>query len=138
MKGKLKLKEGTNWSAISGSGCEIDIDVPVSYGGTGKGPSPMELMLLGTGGCTAFDVLSILRKKKAEIEDFVVDLSAERAAEHPKVFTKIKVHFVIKGKNIKKNAVERAIELSENKYCSASAMLKKTADIEITYQIIDS
>jgi putative redox protein len=138
MKGKLKLKEGTNWSAISGSGCEIDIDVPVSYGGTGKGPSPMELMLLGTGGCTAFDVMSILRKKKAEIEDFVVDLSAERAAEHPKVFTKIKVHFVIKGKNIKKNAVERAIELSENKYCSASAMLKKTADIEITYQIIDS
>jgi len=138
MKGKLKLKEGTNWAAISGSGCEIDIDVPVSYGGTGKGPSPMELVLLGTGGCTAFDVLSILRKKKAEIDDFTVDLSAERADEHPKVFTKIKVHFVIKGKNIKKNAVERAIELSENKYCSASAMLKKTADIEITYEIVES
>ncbi len=138
MKGKLKLKEGTNWAAISGSGCEIDIDVPVSYGGTGKGPSPMELVLLGTGGCTAFDVLSILRKKKAEIDDFTVDLSAERADEHPKVFTRIKVHFVITGKNIKENAVERAIELSENKYCSASAMLKKTAEIEITYEIVES
>lgn len=138
MKAKLKLKEGKHFEGFSENGNVIDLDVPVIYGGTGKGPSPMELVLMGLGGCTAFDVLSIIKKKKALIDNFQVNLTAERAEEHPKVFTKIMVHFVISGKNITNIAVDRAISLSEENYCSASAMMRKTAKIEVTYEIIET
>jgi putative redox protein len=95
----------------------------------------LELILMGLGGCTSMDVLSILQKKRVHLDDYEVQLEAERAQDHPKVFTVIKLRFVFYGKNIPKEAVKRAIELSETKYCSASAMLSKTAKMVVEYEI---
>jgi len=137
MEGTLKLIDGTHFEAVSGSGFTVDMDVPIAHGGTGKGASPMEFVLLGVAGCTAFDVVSILKKKRAEIDDCQVSIKAKRAPEHPKVFTAISAHFIITGRKITDKAVKKAIELSEEKYCSASAMIKQTASIEVTYEIIE-
>jgi putative redox protein len=99
------------------------------------GPRPMEMLLIGTGGCTAFDVVSILKKSRQAISDCYVELTAERAETEPKVFTKIHMHFVVKGKDIKPEAVEKAIKLSAEKYCSASIMLGHTAAITHDFEI---
>ncbi len=97
----------------------------------------MELVLLGTGGCTTYDVMHILKKARQEVTDCVVTINAERAVEDPKVFTKIHFHFVVTGKNLKFEQVERAIQLSAEKYCSASIMLAKTADITHDFELIE-
>lgn len=127
MRGRIKWVDGRTFVAESGSGHGVVIDGPAEHGGRNLGPSPMELVLLGTGGCTAFDVLDILRKSRQPVSDCWVELEAERAAEPPRVFTRITMRFVVTGSGLSRAAVERAIELSAEKYCSASIMLAKTA-----------
>ena len=119
----------------TGSGHNVVMDGPPEGGGRNLGPRPMEMLLLGMGACTAYDVVSILRKSRQPVADCRVELSAERAAEDPKVFTKIHAHFVVKGDSLEEKAVARAIRLSADKYCSASLMLGKTAEITHDYEI---
>ena len=129
MRARIKWVEGRTFVGESGSGHGLVIDGPAAHGGRDLGPSPMELVLLGTGGCTAFDVLDILKKGRQAVEDCWVELEAERAAEPPRVFTRITMRFVVTGSGLGRAAVERAVELSAEKYCSASIMLAKTAEI---------
>lgn len=129
MQGRIKWVEGRTFVAESGSGHGLVVDGPAEHGGRNLGPSPMELVLLGTGGCTAFDVLDILKKGRQAVTDCWVELDAERAAESPRVFTRITMRFVVTGRGLSRTAVERAVELSAEKYCSASIMLAKTAEI---------
>jgi putative redox protein len=129
MQGRIKWVDGRVFVAESGSGHAIVLDGPAEHGGRNLGPSPMELVLLGTGGCTAFDVLDILKKGRQAVQDCWVELAAERAPEPPRVFTRITMRFVVTGKGLKKAAVERAVQLSAEKYCSASIMLGKTVEI---------
>lgn len=124
---------GMAFSAETGSGHLIKMDGPPEAGGQNSASRPMELILAGTGGCSAFDVVLILQKARQEISACDVKLTAERAETEPKVFTKINLHFTVKGKNLDPVKVERAVKLSHEKYCSATTMLAKTA--EITYSI---
>jgi len=119
----------------SGSGHQVTMDGPPDHGGKNLGPRPMEMLLLGLGGCTSFDVMSILKKSRQDVTDCVADITAERADEVPSVFTKIHVHFTVKGNNLKESLVKRAVALSAEKYCSASIMLEK-AGVEITHDYV--
>lgn len=123
----------------SGSGHEIVMDGPPDHGGKNQGPRPMEMLLLGLGGCTSFDVMSILQKSRQKVTDCQAVINAERADEVPSVFTNISIHFVVTGENLKESQVKRAVALSAEKYCSASIMLEK-GGVEIThsYEIKDS
>ena len=135
MKASVKWLEGVTMVGESPSGHALVMDGPPDHGGRNLGPRPMELLLLGMGGCTEFDVLMILRKARQEVTGCVVELEAERAPEDPKVFTRIHAHFILKGKNLSDKHVERAIHLSAEKYCSASIMLGATAKITHDYEI---
>ena len=112
------------------------MDGPPEYGGLNKGTRPMEMLLIGLGGCSAFDVLHILRKARLDVDDCRVELQAERAQKVPKVFTRIHMHFVISGKDIPEAKVKRAVELSAEKYCSASIMFKQSATITHDYELV--
>ena len=127
--------EGMSFLAETGSNHLVTMDGAPDGGGRNLAPRPMEMVLLGTGGCTAYDVVHILKKSRAAITDCVVEIEAERAAEDPQVFTKIHFHFVVSGKNLKPQQVERAVHLSAEKYCSASIMLAKTAAITHDFEI---
>ncbi|WP_020408662.1 OsmC family protein [Hahella ganghwensis] len=116
----------------TGSGHEVVMDGPPDHGGDNQGPRPMEMLLLGLGGCTSFDVMMILKKTKADVTDCVAEITAERADSVPSVFTKIHIHFVVTGNDLKEAAVKRAVSLSAEKYCSASIMLEK-GGVEITH-----
>lgn len=111
-----------------------------THGETGPkpGPSPMELVLIGTGGCSAYDVVHILEKGREQVEDCIIELDADRAQTEPKVFTRVHMHFIVKGRNLKPEKVERAIALSVEKYCSASAMLAKTATLTHDFEVVDT
>jgi putative redox protein len=135
MKARIKWVEGVSFVGESGSGHAIVMDGAPEGGGRNLGMRPMETVLIGTGGCSAYDVVHILKKSRAAIADCVVEIDSERAAEDPKVFTKIHMHFVVSGKNLKPQQVERAIQLSAEKYCSASIMLGKTAVITHDFEI---
>ncbi|HSN38556.1 MAG TPA: OsmC family protein [Burkholderiales bacterium] len=135
MKVRVKLHENVCFVAESESGHAIVMDGAAEGGGRNMGPRPMETVLMGTGGCTAYDVVHILRKSRAPVTDCVVDITAERAAEDPKVFTKIHFHFTVTGVGLKAQQVERAVHLSAEKYCSASIMLGKTAAITHDFEI---
>jgi putative redox protein len=135
MKARIKLVEGITFVAESGSGHAVVVDAAPDAGGRNLGARPMELVLMGTGACTAVDVMLILRKSRQAVTDCVVELEAERASEDPKVFTRIRMHYVITGKGLAPAHVERAIKLSKEKYCSATRMLAKTAEIEFDYEI---
>jgi len=111
---------------------------PGEPGGHNLAPRPMELVLAGTGGCTAFDVVYILKKARQDVRGCSVRLDAERAATDPKVFTRIHMHFTVTGRRLNPDVVQRAVELSHSKYCSASAMLEKTAKISVSVETIDS
>ncbi|MBE0438979.1 MAG: OsmC family protein [Gammaproteobacteria bacterium] len=137
MKARVKWVEDVMFLGESGTGHTVVMDGPEASGGHGTGMRPMELLLLGMGGCTSFDVVDILKKARQDIRDCVVELSAERSDEVPKVFTKIHVHYTVTGKNVKESHVKRAVELSTEKYCSASIMLGKTAEISHDYEVID-
>ncbi len=116
----------------SGSGHAVVMDGPPDHGGRNMGIRPMEMILLGVGGCSSFDVVQILQKGKNDIVDCVAEISAERVDAIPSVFSKIHMHFIVKGRGLKPSTVERAIKLSAEKYCSASIMLGK-AEVEITH-----
>jgi len=137
MKANVKWVSGLSLMGKGGSNHWIPMDANEELGGFNAASRPMELFLIGLGGCTGMDVLSILKKKRIPLTDFEIQVEAEQAEDYPKIFTKIKIHFIVHGKNINKIDVERAIELSETKYCSASAMLRKTAQMETSYQIIE-
>ncbi len=129
---------GMSFIAETGSGHAVVMDGAPEGGGKNLGPRPMEMVLLGTGGCTAYDVVLILRKSGQDIRGCDVQLDSTRAESDPKVFTQIKFHFIVTGKGLKANLVERAIKLSHDKYCSASAMLAKTAELIMTWEIVDA
>ena len=135
MKARIKWVEDVCFLGESGSGHAIVMDGAPEGGGRNLGPRPMETVLIGTGGCTAYDVVHILRKARAAISDCVVEIESERAADDPKVFTRIHFHFIVSGKALKRQQVERAIHLSAEKYCSASIMLGKTAAITHDFEI---
>ena len=135
MKARIKWVENVSFIAESGSGHALVMDGAPEGGGRNMGPRPMEVVLMGTGGCTAYDVVHILRKSRAPVTDCVVEIDAERAEEDPKVFTKIHFHFIVTGNGLKPAQVERAVHLTAEKYCSASIMLGKTAAITHDFEI---
>lgn len=135
MKTRVKWLDNMSFVGESGSGHSIVMDGPPEFGGRNLGVRPMEMLLLGLGGCASFDVVSMLKKSKQDLVDCDVEITAERADSEPKVFTKIHLHFIVSGNNLSESRVKRAIELSAEKYCSASIMLGKTADMTHDYQV---
>lgn len=135
MKARIKWIENVSFLAESESGHALVMDGAPEAGGRNIGPRPMEVLLMGAGGCTAFDVVHILRKSRAPVRGCEVTIEAERAAEDPKVFTTIHFKFIVSGKGLKEAHVERAVHLSAEKYCSASIMLSKTATISHGFEI---
>ena len=136
MKGTVTLQEGSTFEGVAGSGHRVTMDVAPEVGGRNLGLRPMEMVLLGLGGCTAIDVLHMLRKGRQPITDMRVELDAERADHVPKVFTRIHLHFVLTGAGLDPHKIERAINLSASKYCSASMMLNKTAEMTHDFEIV--
>jgi putative redox protein len=137
MKASIRWSGGVSFVGRADSGHDVVMDGAPEAGGANKGSRPMEVVLMGMGGCTAFDVVHILRKQRQDVVDCVADIQAERADTEPKVFTKIHVHFTIKGRGLDPKKVGHAIELSATKYCSASIMLGKTAAITHDYELIE-
>ena len=137
MKATIRWIEGVSFAAETGSGHAVVVDGAPEAGGRNLGPRPMEMVLAGTGGCTAFDIVLILKRGRHAISGCEVRLTAERAEADPKVFTHIHFHYRVKGRQLKPEAVARAIELSKEKYCSASIMIGKTAEITHDFEIID-
>jgi putative redox protein len=137
MKARVKWVEQVSFLGETESNHAVLMDGAPELGGRNLGPRPMEMLLIGTGGCTSFDVISILKKSRQAVSDCYVELDAERAENDPKVFTKIHMHFVIKGKGIKPEVVGKAIKLSAEKYCSASIMLGQTAVITHDFEVIE-
>ena len=138
MKATVKWVDNAMFLGESGSGHSVVMDGPESAGGRNMGIRPMEMLLLGMGGCASFDVIGILKKSRQNVYDCTAELEAERADQVPAVFTAINVKFVVSGKKLKDKQVKRAVELSAEKYCSASIMMEK-ADVQIThsYEIIN-
>ena len=137
MKARVRWVDGALMLGQSDSGHTVVMDGPEEHGGRNLGVRPMEMLLLGMGGCTEFDVMLMLRKSRQEVLSCEVRLEAQRADSEPKVFTTIHAHFVIRGSNLSEKHVQRAIALSAEKYCSASIMLEKTARITHDYEIIN-
>jgi len=135
MKARAKLIEGMAFLGEAGSGHTVVMDGSPEYGGRNIGIRPMELLLVGLAGCTAFDVVNILRKGREDVADCIVEVSATRAGEDPKVVTAIHLDYIVKGKGLSETKVERAISLSKEKYCSASIMLGKTARITHAWKV---
>lgn len=138
MKTRITWLEDMTYVAQSASGHALVLDGPPELGGRNLGPRPMEMLLMGMGGCTAVDVVNILRKARQALRGCELQIEAERADSDPKVFTAIRVHFILTGKNLSAKHVERAIALSAEKYCSASIMLGKTAHISHSFEIRES
>jgi putative redox protein len=130
--------DGMSFIAETGSNHLVAMDGAPEGGGRNLAPRPMELVLAGSGGCTAYDVVVILKKSGQDVTGCEVKLFAERAATDPKVFTKVHMHFVLRGRALKRNLVEQAIRLSHEKYCSATAMLLKTAEVTRDFEIMDT
>ena len=137
MKARVKWVEDVQFVGESGTKHSLIMDGPENLGGHGTGMRPMELLLLGLGGCTSSDVVEMLKKSRQNIVDCVVEIDGQRSESIPKIFTDIHIHYIITGSNIKEAQVKRAIELSSEKYCSASLMLGKSANITHDYEIIN-
>jgi len=137
MKARVKLIEGVSFVGQSESGHSVVMDGAPEAGGQNLGVRPMEMLLMGLGGCSAFDVVMILRKSRQQVSDCVADLDATRADSDPKVFTRIHVHFTVTGKGLDPKRVEQAVKLSAEKYCSASIMLGKTAEITHDFEVVE-
>ena len=138
MKVTVELQQTVNFKGPSGTGHDIMMDGPKDHGGENLGARPMETLLIGMGGCASFDVVHILRKKRKNVASCVAEIEAERAHTEPKVFVKIHLHFKVAGEGLKDKAVAQAVQLSAEKYCSASIMLGKTADITHSFEIVDA
>ncbi|MDP2143427.1 MAG: OsmC family protein [Gallionella sp.] len=136
MKARVKWVEQVSFLGETESGHAVLMDGSPAVGGRNLGPRPMEMLLLGAGGCTSFDVIAILKKSRQAVSDCYVEIEAERAETDPKVFTKIHMHFVVKGRDIKPDVVEKAIKLSAEKYCSASIMLGATAAMTHDFEVV--
>lgn len=137
MKARVKWIEDSLMMAESGSGHAIVMDGPPEHGGRNLGVRPMEMLLLGLGGCTQFDVVHILRKGRHRVSRCEVELEAQRAESEPKVFTRIHVHFILAGPGLSAKAVQRAVSLSAEKYCSASLMLGQVAEISHDFELVE-
>ncbi len=135
MQAKVTWSQGLTFEGQAETGFKVPLGASPSVGGDNDGFRPMELIAIGIAGCTAMDVISILQKKRQEITSFRVDFEASRAEEHPKVFTNMKIKYHIKGQDVDPAAVERAIELSETKYCPAQAMFNEILPIDLEYEI---
>jgi putative redox protein len=135
MKATVKLIDGVAFAGTTESGHTVTMDGPPDHGGRNLGPRPMEMLLLGMGSCSAFDVVHILRRGRHQVTDCRVELDAERADREPKVFTRIHARYLVSGRDLKPEVVERAVKLSVEKYCSASIMLGKTAQISHEVEI---
>jgi putative redox protein len=138
MDARVTWKQRMSFNGTANSGFDIPIGTSVEHGGDCDGTSPMEMVLIGLGGCTAMDVISILEKKRQDVTKFEVVLHADRAHEHPKVFTDITIEYVVTGHNVDPEAVKRSVELSEEKYCSVSGMLRKATTIRSKITIIEA
>ena len=138
MKANIRWAGGVSFVGSGDSGHDIVMDGAPEAGGQNRGSRPMEVVLIGMGGCTAFDVVHILRKQRQEVSDCVAEIDAERAAADPKVFTRIHVHFKISGRGLDAKKVAHAIDLSAHKYCSASIMMAKTATITHDFELIEA
>ena len=138
MKARIKWVEEATFLGESGSGHAVVMDGPLESGGRDLGIRPMEMLLIGMGGCTSFDVVMILKRARQAVTDCVVEVSAERADDVPKVFTSIHVHFIVTGEGMSEKQVARAVQLSAEKYCSASIILGKAAEVTHDYEIIES
>ncbi len=132
MKATINWTGNASFKANSGSGHTVQLDGPPDHGGRDLGPRPMEMVLMGLGGCSSFDVMSILQKSRQQVTDCRAELEAQRADTVPAVFTAIHLHFVVTGHQLKENLVKRAVSLSAEKYCSASIMLEQ-AGVQITH-----
>ncbi|MDX9950727.1 MAG: OsmC family protein [Methylophilaceae bacterium] len=137
MKARIKWVENVCFIGESDSGHAVILDGAPDAGGRNLGMRPMEMLLIGMGGCTSFDVVTILKKARQPVTDCVAEIEAERADSVPKVFTRIHVHFVVSGKGLNPVQVERAVKLSAEKYCSASIMLGKAAEISHDFEIVE-
>lgn len=131
----LQDKDSMHFVGIPDSGFELTLDADPSVGGANKGPRPLELMAVSLIGCTAMDVISILRKMRQDVTDFSVSMEADRASEHPKVFTKVRIEYVVTGNDVDPKSVARAIELSAERYCPVQAMLEPSVEIEHDFRI---
>lgn len=138
MQASIRWTGGVSFVGRADSGHEIPIDGAPEAGGENRGARPMELVLIGMGGCTAFDVMHILKRQRQDVTDCVAEIDAERAATDPKVFTRIHVHFRIAGRGLNEAKVARALELSATRYCSASIMIGKTARITHDFELIEA
>lgn len=136
MKATVELQQNVCFKGTVGSGASVMMDGPPDHGGENLGARPMEMLLLGLGGCASFDVVHILRKRRLEVTDCVCAIEAERADSEPKVFTKIHLHFKVSGDGVTEKAVTRAVDLSAEKYCSASIMLGKTAAMSHSFELV--
>ncbi len=135
MKAKIKLVEGMQFVANADSGHAVVMDASGDVGGKDSGARPMELLVLGLGGCTGMDVVSILRKMKQDVKGFEIEIDADRAKTYPKVYTRVHIVYKIWG-DISEDKLKKAIELSQDTYCSASAMFKETAEVTYEYKIL--
>lgn len=138
MEVRVKWVDGMMFLGESESGHAVVLDGPPEIGGKNIGVRPMEMLLIGMGGCTSIDVMQILQKGRQNITDCVAEITAERVDTIPKVFSKIHVHFVITGKDLKEAVVARAVKLSAEKYCSASIMLEKAVEISHDFEIVEA
>ena len=136
MRATVKWVEEATFEGTSGSGHTVTMDGPPDAGGRDLGVRPMEMLLLGLGGCTAFDVVFILKRGRHPVSDCVVEIEAERAEHPPRVFTKLHLHYKVSGEGLSEAAVKRAVQLSAEKYCSASLMLAKAAELTHDYELI--
>lgn len=138
MDAKVTWKHGLSFTGETGSGFTIPLGTAVEHGGDGSAPGPMEVVLVALGGCTAMDVISILEKKQQKVTGFEIKVHGDRAEAHPKVYTDITLEYIVTGTNLDLEAVKRAVELSETKYCSVNAMLKKTANVTTKVTLIEA
>ena len=138
MKSKVKWLDNMSFVGESASGHSVVMDGPAEFGGQNLGIRPMEMLILGLGGCSSFDVMLILKKSRQKVDRCEVELDYDRAEESPKVFTRIHMHFIVTGRGLDSTKVEKAISLSAEKYCSASVMLGKTAKITHDFEILES
>jgi len=136
MKATVELQQNVCFKGTAGSGANVIMDGPPDHGGENLGARPMEMLLLGLGGCASFDVVHILRKRRLTVTNCATEITAQRAETDPKVFTKIHLHFKVSGEGLTDKAVAKATQLSAEKYCSASIMLGKTAEIIHSFEIV--
>jgi len=137
MKVKVEWQGDVAFKGTAANGSEVMMEGPPELGGQERGPRPMEMLLLGAGGCSSFDVVSILKKGRQDVEDVRVEIEAERADEDPKIYTTIHMHFIVSGRDLVEKKVERAVNLSAEKYCSASIMLGRVADLTHSFEIVE-